>query len=721
MAKTYCLIKEKAEEFIKRLKSGEISPEKMDEMSSTERRKFFESFLGDDAKNVNTLYERKILNKNREQGLISWAEQVSGKNTKQREALIKRIKENTEERLKKIFNPEDEKAFLSELAEQRLGLGISSEEAKTIFKLSKKFQDTRDFFSKTKIYDKLEEIKGSLSGNERKVVDELISRLDDIKTDKKLVSQSLARVKRYLGEGADDYIKKEIEKFADDIVSSRKEQGLAYGASKVALDEYIGEIKLGIKNPRTIINTIKDVASFAKSVKASVDNSFIGRQGLKTLFSGHPVVWLKSFGESFRLLAKSGIKGEDAVRGLKAEILSRKNSRNGFYDKLKVELGNMEEAYPTSLPEKIPLLGRIFSASQQAFTGSAYRMRADLADVMIEKALKQGIDLNDKKQAEAIGELINSMTGRGKIKGISGSAQEALNVAFFSPKYVKSQLDTVGHIFTGAGGSNFVRKEAAKNLAGIVASIGSVLYLADKLQPGSVEWDSRSSDFGKIKIGNTRFDVTGGLGSLAVLASRIARQSSKSTSGLITNMGDYGARDATALVGDFLENKTAPLLRLISDLYSGENFDREPTGWEAIRNKPAETLWTLGKGFVAPIPVENAIEAYRNKETEPALSAIILDAFGIGSNIYTTKENWHGKTTKEMKAFKEKVGYKTFDEANDEFNRQINNKLEELKKEKDFMNLSVEEKANKLSNKKQEIKKEIFKKYNFTPPKPERK
>ena len=158
MAKTYCLIKEKAEEFIKRLKSGEISPEKMDEMSSTERRKFFESFLGDDAKNVNTLYERKILNKNREQGLISWAEQVSGKNTKQREALIKRIKENTEERLKKIFNPEDEKAFLSELAEQRLGLGISSEEAKTIFKLSKKFQDTRDFFSKTKIYDMKENL-----------------------------------------------------------------------------------------------------------------------------------------------------------------------------------------------------------------------------------------------------------------------------------------------------------------------------------------------------------------------------------------------------------------------------------------------------------------------------------------------------------------------------------------------------------------------------------
>ena len=719
--KTYCLIKEKADEFIKRLKSGDISPEKLDDMSSVERREYFKSFLGEDAKNVNTLYERKILNKNREQGLIAWAEQVSGKNTKQREALIKRIKENTEERMKKIFSPEDEKAFLSELAEQRLGIGVSSEEAKTIFQLSKKFQDTRDLFSKTKIYDKLEEIKGSLTGEQRKTVDDLISRLDDVKETKKITSKSLQRIKRYLGEGASDDIKKEVNKLVDDIVGSRKEGGIGYGASKVALDEYIGDIKLGIKNPRTIISTIKDIASFAKSVKASVDNSFIGRQGLKTLFSGHPITWMKSFGESFRLLYKAGVKGEDAVRGLKAGILSRKNSKNGLYEKLGVDIGNMEEAYPTSLPAKIPLLGRVFKASEQAFTGSAYRMRADLADAFIKKAQKQGLDLTDKEVARPIGELINSMTGRGKIKGISGGTQEALNVALFSPKFLKSQLDTVGHIITGAGGSNFVRKEAAKNLAGIVASIGSILYLADKLQPGSVEWDARSSDFGKIKIGNTRFDITGGLGSLAVLATRIARQSSKSTSGLITNMGDYGARDATALVGDFLENKTAPLLRLISDLYSGENFDKEPTGWEAIKNKPAKTAWILGKGFVAPIPVENAVSAYQNKETEPALAATILDAFGIGSNIYTTKENWNGKTTIEMKAFKEALGYDKFNEANGKFNSEINKRLEELKKSKEFIDASVEDKAKKLSAEKEKLKKEIFKQYKFTPPKPVRK
>lgn len=707
----FCLIAEKAKKFIEKL-GKEIQVEKLGDMSSKERLDLFESFLSkEEAKNTNLLLERKLLRKNREDALISWIEETTGKNSAWKQEMKDRIKKNSDERLKRIFSPEDDEAFLNELVDQRLGIGISQKESETIFKLSKKFQDTKDLFNKSKIYSKLDEIKGKISVDEKKIVDDLIAKLEDKAEAKKLNSQSLQRIKRYLGEGADLNTKAEINKLVDDIVSSHRQEGLAFGASKVALDKYIGDIKLGIKTPRTILSTIKDVASFAKSTKASVDNSFIGRQGLKTLFSGHPIVWLKSMNESFRLLYKAGIKGEEALQGLKAEILSRKNSRNGLYEKMKLAVGNMEEAYPTNLPEKIPLLGRVFKGSEEAFTGSAYRMRADLADVIIKKAQKQGIDLTDKKQLESIGELINSMTGRGSIKGASEGFQEALNVAFFSPKYLKSQLDTVGHIFTGAGGSNFVRKEAAKNLVGIVSSIAGIMYLADKLQPGSVEWDMRSSDFGKIKIGNTRFDVTGGLGSLAVLAARIARQSSKSTTGNITNMSDYGSRDATALVGDFIENKKSPLISIISDMYSGENFDKEPTGWEAMKNKPVDTFFTLGKGFISPIPVSNAIEAYKNKETEPALASVILDGLGIGAKTYTTKENWHSKTTKEMKKLKESIGYNKFDDANKEFNSQINKKLEELKKSKEFMELSAEEKAKELSAAKKELKEEIITKY----------
>jgi len=45
-------------------------------------------------------------------------------------------------------------------------------------------------------------------------------------------------------------------------------------------------------------------------------------------------------------------------------------------------------------------------------------------------------------------------------------------------------------------------------------------------------------------MGNTRFDITGGMGSLVTLASRLAKQSSKSsTTGIVTKFGTgYGQR-----------------------------------------------------------------------------------------------------------------------------------------------------------------------------------
>jgi len=711
----WCLVKEKAGKFIEKLKSGEISPEKMDAMSSVERRDYFKSFLGEaDAKKVNLLYERKILNKNREQGLVRWAEQVSGKNTKQKEDLMQKIKNNTEERNRRLFSPKDEENFLNELVEARLGIGVTEEESKTLFKLAKDFKETKELFNKRTIHNKLESIKGKITGRERSVIDNLIDRLDGIKEGKKAKSLSLSRIKRYLGEGAPEDVQKDIDKLVNNIVSARKTN--EYGYAKVALDEYVGDIKLGIKQKQTIKKTVEDIAGFSKSTVASIDNSFIGRQGLKTLYSGHPIVWFKSMVNSFETLAKVGIKNQDALRGIKAEIFNRTNSKNGLYEKMKLDIGIIEEAYPTTLPEKIPMFGRAFKASNQAFTGSAYRMRADLADVMIDKARKQGVDLDDITELESIGMLVNSMTGRGKIQSFTESGQRIANVTLFSPKFLKAQLDTVGQIFSGGRGSNFVRKEAAKNLLGIVGSISSIMYLADKLQPGSVEWDSRSSDFGKIKIGNTRFDVTGGMASFVTLAARIATGATKSTTtGKITKQSAFGAKTASELAANFLENKTAPLLRTIFNIQKGHDFDKNPISFEALKEEPVNTSWVVAKGFIVPIPIDNAFEAYKSRATEPALAATILDMMGVGANIYNYSDNWAGKTSKEMEKFKEEKGFKTLREANKQFNTRVNVEIMELSKSEEFNKKSPEEKDKEIKKIKRDIKEDIFKQYNFQP------
>jgi hypothetical protein len=64
--KSFCLIKEKADEFKKALVSGKIDIEKMIDATSSERREIFEKFFGekDIAKEVNALFESKLLLKN---------------------------------------------------------------------------------------------------------------------------------------------------------------------------------------------------------------------------------------------------------------------------------------------------------------------------------------------------------------------------------------------------------------------------------------------------------------------------------------------------------------------------------------------------------------------------------------------------------------------------------------------------------------------------------
>jgi len=137
----YCLTKQLAEEFKHRLKNGEINPEKLSKMTSKERHDFFADFLGkENALNVNSLFESKLLLKSQQQGMISWAKTVTGIKPQIRQDLITRIG-----KMDKILNPLEEKAFLQDLASKRLGTDVTLEEAQKITELSGKIKEKEDF------------------------------------------------------------------------------------------------------------------------------------------------------------------------------------------------------------------------------------------------------------------------------------------------------------------------------------------------------------------------------------------------------------------------------------------------------------------------------------------------------------------------------------------------------------------------------------------------
>jgi len=555
-----------------RLKSGEITPAKLAEMTSKERNDYFSKFLDDKtATSVNTLYESKMLLLDQQKGLVSWLKTITGMKPETKRDLIERVNRMKEP----LLNPAQEEEFLADLAAQRLGVGVTLDEAKTISQLSKSYQD------------------------------------------------ALKNVHESLPDGASERIDA--------------------GAARVEFDNYVAELKRDANRStladlradplRELGGKFSDIGGLAKSIKASMDNSFVFRQGFKAMIA-HPAQWANNAGNSFRLIARQlGQKGtsDDVVNALKAELYGRKNALNGKYGKMKLDLGVVEEAYPTSLPERIPLLGRVFKASEAAFKGTAYRLRADIADQLVAHAEKAGRDTSDPELLKSIGTYVNSLTGRGDLGRVEGFAK-AFNNLFFSPRFFKSNLDFLtAHAFDRAM-DPLLKRRARMNLLKAIAAVGSGLAVAKAINPDSVDFDPRSSNFGKIKVGNTRVDVTAGMSSILTLAARELSQSSKSsTSGRVTELdsGSYAGPTTMSVFGDFLQNKFAPFPRTVLGLRKGENFDGEPmdlSSVEGIKNTAVDLL--------APIPVTNTIELAKDPDSIGPILGTMLDGLGFGTNTY---------------------------------------------------------------------------------------
>jgi len=567
----FCIPKHLVDTFLAKLKSGEIDPSELSKMSSKQRNDFFSSFLGkDNATKVNALFESKLMLKNQQLGMINWAKKIGGIKPETKRDLISKVNRMTE-----VLQPKDADAFLSDLAAQRLGIGVTVEEAGKIADLAKTVSDKKGL----------------------------------IKEDSPI----------------------------------RSSDRMDYGIALTVFKDYVSNLKLDakkltplewLKSPGEMIQTI---AGVTKSVAASLDNSFFGRQGFVTLVN-HPDIWMNNFIKSFSDM-KSELKGIDAMIPIKADVFSRPNALNGKYKLLKLDVGiESEEAFPSALPEKIPVFGRIYKASESAYNGAALRFRADLADRLIAEAEAMGVDIKDS----GIGRLVNSMTGRGSIQLTPGQAK-SINVMVFSIKYLKSNLDVLtAHQFDPKVGK-FAKKKAAKNLLRVVGTLTALLAMAKMFDDESVELDPRSFDFGKIKVGKNheiKINVSLGMGSLITLASRIVPTIHKgelgfwykTSKGKYVKMGTgkYGAVEPSDLVFDFMKGKASPISRVLLTTWEGKTFEgKKPTIEGELLN------------LATPIPVGNIMDlAKTSAGADPILYAMLtaLDLIGVNISVKRTRK-----------------------------------------------------------------------------------
>lgn len=135
----FCLPRELTSKFLSALKSGELDPAKLADMTSAERHAQFSKVVGENnAGPTNALFESKLLLKNQQAGIINWAKSVGGLKPEAMRDLATQI-----QKMERILSPEEQSKFLEDLAAKKLGTEVTFEEAQKITEFSRKAQETK--------------------------------------------------------------------------------------------------------------------------------------------------------------------------------------------------------------------------------------------------------------------------------------------------------------------------------------------------------------------------------------------------------------------------------------------------------------------------------------------------------------------------------------------------------------------------------------------------
>lgn len=324
-----------------------------------------------------------------------------------------------------------------------------------------------------------------------------------------------------------------------------------------------------------------DVLNIPRALMATADLSAPLRQGLLPTIS-NPVMASKSFVEMLKQWGDKD-RAERWLADLKDSPGYQLMEMSGLYiaDRTNARVVAKEEDFQSNLAEKIPIAGKLVSASERAYVAYLNKMRADLFTKGVQVLQNDGESFaTNPKVYKALADYINASTGRGSL-GVLNSAAPVLNAAFFSPRLMASRLQLLTNWVNPWFYKNTphaVRKMYFKDMGAFIAFGTGMLVLAS-LGGADVEDDPRSPDFGKIRSGNTRWDIWGGFQQFVRYAYQFSSGEKKSTaSGKITVLDgtSYTKETRMSVIGNFVRSKLAPVPSALVDFMFGENMVGDP-------------------------------------------------------------------------------------------------------------------------------------------------
>jgi cell wall-associated NlpC family hydrolase len=385
--------------------------------------------------------------------------------------------------------------------------------------------------------------------------------------------------------------------------------------------------------------TLADVLNLPRAAMSSGDLSAGLRQGLAALFY-KPNIFFADWTKQLEYAFSEG-RYQEAMRMIEEHpnYALMNKGKVSFTDIHEPDLNMHEEAFGSQLAEQLPIVGRFIRGSDRAYTGFLNVLRAHLFDYMVNDAAMKGWNL-DEHALESIGSVVNALTGRGNLPEALAEHRAFLNGMFFSPGLAFSRLN-----FLGFGGSKgwkmmlpgswyaslhpYARREAMRTLMRLTSGLSTMLWFAH-MAGAQVSLDPRNADFGKIRIGDTRFDIAGGFQQWVRLISEMATgQIVSSTTGRVEHLGGGFAQETRLDAAlQFLEGKAAPVPSMIIDLLRGTGFGHQPV---TVQNELSQHVVPLAWHDIWDIARSNAAGG----GVKMAAIATIPDLLGVGVQNYT--------------------------------------------------------------------------------------
>lgn len=286
--------------------------------------------------------------------------------------------------------------------------------------------------------------------------------------------------------------------------------------------------------------------NFSRAIMTALDLSAVFRQGGFIVF-GHPIRGAKAIPDMIRALLsdqadveqrrniqlrdnaplyqRAGLQftgiGGDALTRVEETFASRWIDKLASFEDIKIDWQS-GKVFRAGAKAPFAILGGGVRGSGRAYTAFLNRLRADSFDAML-NALARDPQNPTTAEIKALANYINVATGRGDIAGYQPG--EVLTATFFAPRLVASRFQ----LLAGQplyGGSNRTRKLIAQEYARFLLGVSVAITLAammrdDEDETKLIELDPRSSDFGKVRFGNTYLDPLAGLAQVTVFLARV--------------------------------------------------------------------------------------------------------------------------------------------------------------------------------------------------------